>query len=97
MMDDGKGSEMQARSPLKRGDGSYWSRIHQEESSWISGLVLGFFSIFYGAAVRLRLGAYGAGFLRKKRLPGFVVSMGNLTTGGTGKTPATIMLAEWVG
>jgi len=86
---------MQARSPLKGGDGSYWSRIHREESSWISGLVLGFFSIFYGAAVRLRLGAYGAGFLRKKRLPGFVVSMGNLTTGGTGKTPATIMLAKW--
>jgi tetraacyldisaccharide 4'-kinase len=28
-------------------------------------------------------------------LPGFVVSVGNLTLGGTGKTPAVCMLAQW--
>ncbi|TAN43072.1 MAG: tetraacyldisaccharide 4'-kinase [Nitrospirae bacterium] len=31
---------------------------------------------------------------RRKRLPFKVVSIGNITTGGTGKTPATIALAE---
>jgi tetraacyldisaccharide 4'-kinase len=33
--------------------------------------------------------------LRKKTLPGFVVSVGNITVGGTGKTPAVSMLAGW--
>lgn len=32
---------------------------------------------------------------KKRVLPGFTVSVGNLTTGGTGKTPAVCMLAEW--
>lgn len=31
---------------------------------------------------------------REKRLPSMVVSVGNITTGGTGKTPLTIALAE---
>ena len=38
---------------------------------------------------------YYAGLLKVRRLPGFVVSLGNLTVGGTGKTPAVAMLAEW--
>lgn len=33
-------------------------------------------------------------FLKQKRLPSKVISIGNITTGGTGKTPATIALAE---
>jgi tetraacyldisaccharide 4'-kinase len=33
--------------------------------------------------------------MKKRSLPGFVMSVGNLTVGGTGKTPATRMLAEW--
>jgi tetraacyldisaccharide 4'-kinase len=32
---------------------------------------------------------------KRKELPGFTVSIGNLTTGGTGKTPAAIMIAGW--
>ncbi len=32
---------------------------------------------------------------KRKTLPGVVVSIGNLTAGGTGKTPATFMLAKW--
>ena len=70
-----------------------WSRIH--ESRRFSGATpaLALCSFLYGLGVRLRLIAYR----RKKRrsLPGFVVSIGNLTVGGTGKTPAACMMAEW--
>jgi tetraacyldisaccharide 4'-kinase len=33
--------------------------------------------------------------IQEQALPGFVISVGNLTTGGTGKTPAVITLAKW--
>ncbi|MGW8322910.1 MAG: tetraacyldisaccharide 4'-kinase, partial [Thermodesulfobacteriota bacterium] len=42
----------------------------------------------YEAAVRMRTRAYESSFLKRDTLPGFVLSIGNLTTGGTGKTPA---------
>ncbi len=50
-------------------------------------------SSIYGVAVRLRVKLYPGA--KRKSLPGFVVSVGNLTAGGTGKTPAAIMIAEW--
>jgi tetraacyldisaccharide 4'-kinase len=37
---------------------------------------------------------YGRGLLRSRRLPRPVVSIGNLSTGGAGKTPAVIALAS---
>lgn len=75
--------------------GPDWSRIHQKESSGILSVVLETLSFLYGAGVRLRLRAYRGGVFKRQSLPGFVVSIGNLTVGGTGKTPAAIMLARW--
>jgi tetraacyldisaccharide 4'-kinase len=51
-------------------------------------------SLPYGWAVRLRGRAYAAGLLKSRRLPCPVVSIGNLTVGGTGKTPLVMALAK---
>lgn len=47
----------------------------------------------YGAAMTARALAYRRGGYRTHRLPCRVVSVGNLTAGGTGKTPMVIHLA----
>jgi tetraacyldisaccharide 4'-kinase len=51
-------------------------------------------STIYGAAVKLRASAYRSGRLASRKLPCRVISIGNITTGGTGKTPMTLYLAE---
>lgn len=50
------------------------------------------FSLIYGAVSSARLKAYRLGLLSTSKLPAPVISVGNMTTGGTGKTP----LVEWI-
>jgi len=47
----------------------------------------------WAAGARLRVRLYETGLLRQERLRGSVISIGNISWGGTGKTPFTIWLA----
>ena len=52
------------------------------------------FSFFYSCAHQFRLWAYRWGGLPRRKLDCRVISVGNLTLGGTGKTPFVMMIAE---
>jgi tetraacyldisaccharide 4'-kinase len=49
----------------------------------------------YALAMRLRNLAYDRGWKNSWKAPCPVISVGNLTAGGTGKTPTVAMLAHW--
>jgi tetraacyldisaccharide 4'-kinase len=57
-------------------------------------IVLWPLSKVYGLYVRCRHTLYARGLVKPKRLKATVVSVGNLTVGGTGKTPMVLWLAE---
>lgn len=74
---------------LLRGEGEGpWERL-AEMGLW--GL-----SVLYGAALRGHLAGYRCGLAKRTRLPATVISIGNLTLGGTGKTTATVATAKWL-
>jgi tetraacyldisaccharide 4'-kinase len=51
-------------------------------------------TFLFGAGVNLRNGLYDTGRLKTRELAGPVVSIGNISVGGAGKTPFTILLGE---
>jgi len=57
-----------------------------------AGIILAPMGALYSAVTRARLALYRRGALTVHRINSPVVSVGNITTGGTGKTP----LVEWV-
>ena len=51
----------------------------------------------YGMIVALRRALYAAGLFRRRRVAAPVIVVGNLTVGGTGKTPVAAWLAREIG
>lgn len=56
--------------------------------------LLGLLSVLYRGALLLREALYRSGIFRSRRLPVRVISVGNITLGGTGKSPAAVNIAS---
>ena len=57
--------------------------------------LLKFCSIFYAAASGIKNLLYDKGFLKPAKVDAYVISVGNFTTGGVGKTPVVAELARY--
>jgi len=82
---DKQNHDLESGAPAK---GSQ-SKIRNPKSKILAPLAAGF-----GLGVALRAAAYRRGWLKTRRLNRPVVSVGNLTLGGTGKTPLVELLTK---
>lgn len=61
-----------------------------------SFIVLWPFAFLYAQVQRLRVWLYRSGWFRSHRLPGYVISVGNIEAGGTGKSPLVVALCRYL-
>jgi len=68
--------------------------MYGRKQSHLLGAVLTILSLIYGFVLRIRTVLYWLHLLNVKKLPCPVISLGNITLGGTGKTPTVISVAR---
>lgn len=72
------------------------TKIHYDKNAkGIFFKILEFASIFYGAGSRFKNFLYDKKILKSQKVDAFVISVGNITTGGVGKTPVVSKIAKY--
>lgn len=73
------------------------TKIHYDKNArGVFLRLLEFCSCFYGCGSRLKNTLYDNNILRPKKVNAYVISVGNLTTGGVGKTPVVAEIANYL-
>ncbi len=73
------------------------TKIHyNKEAKGLLVKVLEFASLFYGIGSGLKNLLYDKNILKPTKVNAFVISVGNLTTGGVGKTPVVAQIANYL-
>jgi len=71
-----------------------WQRIWDDDENIPLKIIAHILSFIYLGVVTLRNRLYDHNIFKEIKLPCPVISVGNITVGGTGKTPCVIMLAQ---
>ncbi len=79
------------RNPVKQIESIMYGEKNSPLAPFLSVL-----STAYCGIIRIRGNLYEKGILKSEKLPCVVISVGNITVGGTGKTPMTIYIAELI-
>ena len=73
------------------------TKIHyNKDAKGLLVKLLDFASLFYGVGSGLKNFLYDKNILKPKKVDAFVISVGNLTTGGVGKTPVVAEIAKYL-
>jgi len=77
----------------------HWEKLIREESvGFVASFTRGALYVasqFYSLVMTIRNHLYDQGWLAVHRVEVPIISVGNLTVGGTGKSPAVMLLAKW--
>lgn len=80
---------------------TYFSKLHYNNNLTVFEkaimLPLRFCSLFYGAGAATKNFLYNKNILKSAKAPAYIISIGNITTGGTGKTPVCAEIANYFG